>query len=66
MALSRLVTISISSLRNVDIEPNKFYDIAHRLYDMQISFKLIGTVKLLFKLVSVLLATRPLEVILNT
>ena len=33
MALSRLVTISISSLRNLDIEANKFYDRAHRLYD---------------------------------
>ena len=33
MALSPLVTISISSLRNLDIEANKFYDRAHRLYD---------------------------------
>ena len=33
MALSRLVTLSISSLRNFDIEANKFYDRAHRLYD---------------------------------
>ena len=33
MALSRLVALSISSLRNLDIEANKFYDIAHRLYD---------------------------------
>ena len=33
MALSRLVTLSISSLRNLDIEANKFYDRAHRLYD---------------------------------
>ena len=32
MALSRLVTLSISSLRNLDIEANKFYDRAHRLY----------------------------------
>ena len=29
MALSRLVTLSISSLRNLDIEANKFYDKAH-------------------------------------
>ena len=29
MALSRLVTLSISSLRNLDIEANKFYDRAH-------------------------------------
>ena len=36
MALSRLVTLSISSLRNLDIEANKFYDIAHRLYDAAI------------------------------
>ena len=36
MALSRLVTLSISSLRNLDIEANKFYDIAHRLYDTAI------------------------------
>ena len=33
MALSRLVTLSISSLRNLDIETNKFYDRAHRFYD---------------------------------
>ena len=33
MALSRLVTLSISLLRNLDIEANKFYDRAHRLYD---------------------------------
>ena len=33
MALLRLVTLSISSLRNLDIEANKFYDRAHRLYD---------------------------------
>ena len=33
MALSSLVTISISSLRNLDIEANKFYDRTHRLYD---------------------------------
>ena len=36
MALSRLVTLSISSLRNLDIETNKFYDRAHRLYDAAI------------------------------
>ena len=35
-ALSRLVTLSISSLRNLDIEANKFYDRAHRLYDAAI------------------------------
>ena len=33
MAISRLVTLSISSHRNLDIEANKFYDRAHRLYD---------------------------------
>ena len=33
MALSYLVTLSISSLRHLDIEANKFYDRAHRLYD---------------------------------
>ena len=33
MTLSRLVTLSISSLRNFDIEANKFYDRANRLYD---------------------------------
>ena len=33
MALSRLVTLSIASLRNLDIEANKFYDRAHQLYD---------------------------------
>ena len=31
--LSRLVTLSISSFRNLDIEANKLYDRAHRLYD---------------------------------
>ena len=36
MALSRLVTLSISSLRNLDIEANKFYYRAHRLYDAAI------------------------------
>ena len=36
MALSRLVTLFISSLRNLDIEANKFYDRAHRLYDAAI------------------------------
>ena len=36
MALLRLVTLSISSLRNLDIEANKFYDRAHRLYDAAI------------------------------
>ena len=36
MALSRLVTLSISSLRNLNIEANKFYDRAHRLYDAAI------------------------------
>ena len=33
MALSRLVTLSISSLRNLDIEAYKYYDRAHRIYD---------------------------------
>ena len=36
MALSRLETLSIYSLRNLDIEANKFYDRAHRLYDAAI------------------------------
>ena len=36
MALSRLLTLSISSLRNLDIEANKFYERAHRLYDTAI------------------------------
>ena len=36
MALSHLVTLSISSLRNLDIEANKLYDRAHRLYDAAI------------------------------
>ena len=36
MALSRLVTLSISSLHNLDIEANKFYDRVHRLYDAAI------------------------------
>ena len=33
MALSRLVTLSIFSLCNLDVEANKFYERAHRLYD---------------------------------
>ena len=33
MTLSRLVTLSISSPRNLDTEANKFYDRVHRLYD---------------------------------
>ena len=36
MALSRLVTLSISLLRNLNIEAYKFYDRAHRLYDAAI------------------------------
>ena len=36
MALSRLVAFSISSLRHLDNEANKFYDRAHRLYDAAI------------------------------
>ena len=36
MAFSRLVTLSIYSLRNLDIGANKFYDRAHRLYDAAI------------------------------
>ena len=33
MALSRLITLSISSLLSLDIEANKFYDRAHQFYD---------------------------------
>ena len=33
MTLSRLETLSISSLRNLNIEANEFYERAHRLYD---------------------------------
>ena len=36
MALSCLVTLSISSLHNLDIEANKFCDRAHRLYEAAI------------------------------
>ena len=36
MALSRLVNLSLSSLRNLNIEANKVYDRAHRLYDAAI------------------------------
>ena len=36
MAFSRLVTLSLSSLCNLDIEANKSYDRAHRLYDAAI------------------------------
>ena len=33
MARSRLVTLSISSLRNLDTEGHKFFDGARQLYD---------------------------------
>ena len=33
MAISRCVTFSISSHRNLDIEANEFYDRTHRLDD---------------------------------
>ena len=33
MALSSLVTLSISSLHNLDIEASKLYDRPHRFYD---------------------------------
>ena len=33
MALSRLVTLSISSLSNLDIEANKFFDEPHPPFD---------------------------------
>ena len=33
LTYSKRVTLSISSLRKLDIEANKFYDRAHRLYD---------------------------------
>ena len=33
MTLSHLVTLSISSLRNVYIDTNEFYDRAQRIYD---------------------------------
>ena len=36
ITLSRSVTLSISSLHNLDIEANKFYDRAHWLYDAAI------------------------------
>ena len=36
IALSRLVTLSISPLRNLDIGANNFDDRAHRLYDAAI------------------------------
>ena len=36
MALSHLVTLSISSLPNLNIEANEFYDRADRLYDAAI------------------------------
>ena len=36
IVLSRLVTLSISSLCNLDIKANKFYDRAHRLHDSAI------------------------------
>ena len=36
MALSLLVTLSVFSPRNLDIEANKFYDRTHRLYDAAI------------------------------
>ena len=33
IALFRFITLSISSLRNLDIEAIRFYDRAHRFYD---------------------------------
>ena len=39
MVFSRLVTLSISSLRNFDIEANKFYDRAHWPHDAAILTK---------------------------
>ena len=36
MFFFRIITLSISSLHNFDIEPNKFYDRAHRLYDAEL------------------------------
>ena len=36
MALSHLETLSISSLHNLEIEANKFYDRTHQLYDAAI------------------------------
>ena len=33
MTLSRLATLSISSLRNLDIEANTFYDRSNPLFD---------------------------------
>ena len=33
MTLSHLVTLSNSSLHNLDIKANKFYNRAHQLYD---------------------------------
>ena len=39
MALSHLVTLSIYSLHNLDIEVNKFFDRAYRLYDAELLTK---------------------------
>ena len=36
MTLSRLVSLFISSLGNLDIESNKFYERAHRLYQAEL------------------------------
>ena len=36
MAISRSVTLFISSLHNLDTEVNKLYDRAHRLYDAEL------------------------------
>ena len=33
MVISCLITLSVASLRNLDIEANKFYDRDHRDYD---------------------------------
>ena len=46
MTFSRLVTLSISSLRNLGIEANKFYDRAHRLYELALLTLLHSTCSL--------------------
>ena len=48
MAFSRLVTLSISSLSNLDIEANKFNDRAHRLCVMMQYFLPGVTLNMLF------------------
>ena len=40
MVISCLITLSVASLRNLDIDANKFYDRAHGHYDASLQTRL--------------------------